>query len=146
VDGHLLARLNHDDSADAHLIWIHLLQPAVPLNVGIVGTNIHQIADITAAFANSIGLEPLAHLVEQHHGDSLQVVAVFIYSQGQSAKSGHGHKKVLVKHLPVANALEGFSQNVIANNQIVRQENHQTHPAAGSSQGCKRLCTKELQN
>ena len=119
VDGHLLARLHHDDGADGHLVRVHLYQLAVLLNVGIVRPDVHQRADVLPALAHRVALEQLADLIEQHHGDGLVIVAaLLIDGQRERAHRGHRHQEVLVEHPPVGDALPGLFQNVIADDQI----------------------------
>ena len=91
VNGNFLARLNHDDGADTHLVRVYLFELAIPFNVGVVWTDVHQFADVAARFANSIGLEPFAYLIEQHNCNGLQIITVFVDSQCQSANGGNRH-------------------------------------------------------
>ena len=129
VDGHLLARLHHDDGADGHLVRIHLHQLAVLLNVGIVRPDVHQRADVLPALAHGVALEQLADLIEQHHGDGLVVVAaLLIDGQRERAHRGHRHQEVLVEHPPVGDALPGLFQNVVADDQIRCQIQRQPQP------------------
>ena len=146
VNGHLLTGLDNDDAPHIHFIGIHLFQLAVPFHIGVIGTDVHQIADIAAASAHGIALEPLAHLIEQHDGDNLQVLAVFIDGQGQRAQSGHSHQKVFVKYLPVADPLERLFQNVVSDNQIVYQMDGQADPPASCSQLVECFGSQRLQS
>ena len=130
VKGDLLAGLHHDDRADGHLIRVHLHQLPVLLNVGVVGTDVHQGADVLAALAHGVALEQLADLVEQHDGDGLVVVAaLFIDGQREGADGGHGHQEILVEHLAVEDAAPRLPQNVIANDGVDRQVQRQPQPA-----------------
>ena len=94
--------------------------------------------------AHGVGLEPLPHLVEEHHGDGLQVVPVLIHRQRQSADGGHGHQEVLVEHLPVADAPERLFQDVMADDGVVRQIAGQPHPPPGGAQPAKGRRTQRL--
>ena len=145
VNGNFFARLDHDDGADPHLVWVYLFELAIPFNVGIVWTDVHEFADVTARFANRIGLEPFAHLIEQHNCNGLQIITVFVDSQSQSADSCHRHQEVLIKDLTVADTFECLFQNVIANNEIVYQIKRQSYPAPGSAQLVKNAGTQSLQ-
>ena len=91
IDRYFFARLDDDDRTDPHLVRVYLLQSAVPLHIGVVGADVHQVGDVPAAFAHGVRLEPLAHLVKQHHRDGFQVIAVFIDSQRQCAQGGYRH-------------------------------------------------------
>ena len=129
VDRRLLARLHHDHRADSHLVRIHLHQLAVLLDVGVVRTNVHQGADVLPALAHGVALEQLAHLIEQHHGDGLVVVAaLFIDGQRERAHRGHSHQEVFVEHPAVGNALPGLFQNVVSDDQIGDQIQPQPQP------------------
>ena len=64
VDGYLLARLHDDHRADIHLVGIDLHERTVLFDVGVVGADVHQGADVFAALAHRVALEQLAHLIE----------------------------------------------------------------------------------
>ncbi len=129
VDGHLLARLHHNDGADGHLVRVHLHQLTVLLDVGVVRTDVHQRADVLPALAHRVALEQLADLIEQHHGDGLVVVAAFLIDgQRERTHRGHRHQEVLVEHPPVGDALSGLLQNVVADDQIRCQIQRQPQP------------------
>ena len=130
IEGDLLAGLHHDDRADGHLIRVHLHQLSVLLDVGIVGTDVHQGADVLAALAHGVALEQLADLVKQHDGDGFVVVAAFfIDGQREGADGGHGHQEILVEHPAVEDAAPRLPQNVIANDGVDRQVQRQPQPA-----------------
>ena len=48
---------------------------------------------------------------------------------------GHGHEEILVKDLPVPDALPGLHQNVVADDQVGRQIQDQPEPARHRDQG-----------
>ena len=146
VNRNFFARLYHNNGADPHFVRVHLLQFSIPFDIGIIRTDVHQITDIPAALAHSIRLEPFTYLVEQHNRDGLQIVAVFIYGQGKRTQRSHRHQKVLIEHLTVADTFSGFSQNVVANDQIIHQEHSQTYPAACRAKHFKCACAQDLQN
>ena len=130
VKGDLLAGLHHDDRADGHLIRVHLHQLPVLLDVGVVGTDVHQGADVLAAPAHGVALEQLADLVEQHDGDGFVVVAAFfVDGQREGADSGHSHQEILVEHPAVKDAAPRLPQNVIADDGVDRQVQRQPQPA-----------------
>ena len=130
VDGNLLAGLHHDDGADGHLIGIYLHQLAVLLDIGVVGADVHQGADVLAALAHGVALEQFTDLVEQHDGDGLIVVAaLFIDGQSEGADGGHGHQKVLVEHAAVEDTLSGLLHNVAADDHVCHQIQRQPQPA-----------------
>ena len=79
VDGDLLPGLDHNDGTHGHLVRVHPLQVPVPLHVGVVGADVHELGDVPAALAHGVGLEPLADLVEQHDGHGLGVVPLPSY-------------------------------------------------------------------
>ena len=117
VNGDFFAGLHHDHSADLHFVRIYLFQLSVPLNIGVVRSNVHESGNVSTALSYGIALEQLTHLIEQHDGDGLVVVAaLFIDGQCDGADGGHRHQNVFVKHLAVQDALHGLPQNVIADN------------------------------
>ena len=69
--------------------------------------------------AHGVGLEPLAHLVEEHDGHRLGVVpAALVQGQGDGAHGGHRHEEVLVEHLAVPDAPGRLPQDVVADHQV----------------------------
>ena len=146
VNRNFLAGLYHNNGADTHFVRVYLFQFSILFDIGIIRTDVHQITDVPAALAHGVGLEPFAHLVEQHHRDGLQIVAVFIYGQCQSPQRSHRHQKVLIEYLTVADTFSGFFQNVVANDQIIHQEHSQTYPAACRAKHFKCACAQDLQN
>ena len=151
VDGHFFPGLYHNDCADLHFIRVHLLQLAVLFQVGGVRANVHQFADVPAAFAHSVALEPFSNLIEQHDCNGFRVVAaLFVESQNQGSYGGNSHEKTLVKDLAVPNAFHGLEQNVIADDPIIHQIGCQpdTIPQARQHlvQGGKRRASQQLQH
>ena len=144
VNGNFLARLYHDDGADTHLVWVYLFELAIPFNVSVVWTDVHEFAYVAARFANSIGLEPFAYLIEQHNCNAFQIITVFVDSQSQSTNGGNRHQEVLVKDLAIADTFIRFSQNIITNNEIVYQIQRQSYPAPGCPKLVKNGGTQSL--
>ena len=133
VDGDFLTGLYHYHTAHRHFIRIHLFQSAFPLYVGIVGPDIHKGTDVAAALSHGITLEKFPHLVEEHYGDGLVVVSAFgVDSQGNGPDGGHGHEEIFIAYPAVYNTFAGFSEDVIANQQVDPQI--QSHP----NQSCDR--------
>ena len=119
VDRHLFPRLDDNDAAGLDLVGVYLLELPVRLDVGVVGPDVHQLADVAAAFADGIGLEPLAHLVEEHDGDRLGIVpASLVDGQQDGAYRRHRHQEVLVEDLAVFNPLERLPEDVVADRQV----------------------------
>ena len=125
VDWNLFAGPHHDHRADRDLVGIDLADLAVLAEeIGAVGADVHQRADAAAAFADSIALEQLADLVEQHDGDALCILA-----KRDRADRGDSHQKVFVKGLRVPDPLDGLEQNVIADDQIRHHEQREAQPS-----------------
>ena len=119
VDGNFLTGLDDDDRADGHIVGVDLFELAVVLDVRVVGADVHQRRDVAAGLADRVALEQLADLVEQHNGHGLVIVAaLFVDRERDGADRGDRHQKVFIEHLMVADALEGFAQNVVADDDI----------------------------
>ena len=116
VDGNALAGLYHNDGADLDLVGVHLHKVAVALDVGVVGRDVHHGGDGLAALAHRVALEQLAYLVEQHDGRTLGHVGVGVGEEHhrKRAQGGHGHEEVLVKHLAMADVVEGLANDIVA--------------------------------
>ena len=103
---------------------VHLAELPVCFYIRIIRPDVHQVADIPAALPHSVALEPLAHLVEQHYGDGLHVIArlmlndLAVNGEDNGAKGGDGHQKALVKRLPVLDPLERLDQDVVTDHHI----------------------------
>ena len=66
VDGYLFAGLDDDDAADFHFVRIDLFQLAVSFYIGVIGADIHKLADVAAALADGVALEEFADLIKEH--------------------------------------------------------------------------------
>ena len=109
VQRNLFSRLYDDGAANFHLIRVDLFQLTVHLDVGIIGTNVHQLADIAAAFAHRIALEQLADLIKQHNCDCFGVIsALFIQSDTDGTEGCNCHQKVFIEHLAIFDTLCRF--------------------------------------
>ena len=128
VKGNLLPRLHQDLRSNLHLVRVYLDYSAVPLHVGVIRANVHQLADVPAALPHSIALEPLANLIEEHNRNGLGVVpALFIQGQGNGPYCGHRHEKALVKDLAVANPLPRLEEDIIPDHQVGHQIGQKAH-------------------
>ena len=121
VNGHLLAGAHHNDGTHRHLLRVHGGQAAVPaFQIGTVRPDVHQRGDAAAAFAHSVALEQLAHLIEQHDGHALTVFAA-----GHGAHGGNRHQEVFVKNFAVFDAQNRLFQHVMADDKIGHQPQRQ---------------------
>ena len=124
VQGDPLAGLDDDGVAHGHLLRVHLDQLPLPLHVGIVGADVHQVRDGLAAAGDGHALEQLPHLVKQHDGHGLGILPA-----AKSAHGGHRHEEILVKHLAVADVPHGPPQHIPADDGIGDEEQRQAQPA-----------------
>ena len=107
-----------------------MLQLAVRLYVGVVRADVHELGDIPARLADSVALEPLADLIEQHDGYGLGVVpAPLVKRQRDRAHGGHGHQEVFVRDLPARYALSGLYKYVIAYDKVWNHVANKARPA-----------------
>ena len=134
VNRHFFTGLHDDNRTDFDFVRVYLFQFAIGFDIGIIGPNIHQFADVAAAFADGIALEQFTNLVKEHNGNRFRIIAVFIDSQCQGPHRRHGHEKIFVKHLTVANPLHGFAQYIIADNAVGNDIGCQPFPAADRKQ------------
>ena len=127
VDGYFFPGLHQNHRAHLHIVRIHLLQVALLiLDVGIIGADVHQGADVLPAAPHGHGLEQLADLVEEHDRHAfgelaLQPPALIVDAQQHGPHRGHGHQEVLVEDLPVADAQHRLAQDVIAYDEVGHQ-------------------------
>ena len=84
----------------------------------MIRADVHQLADVAAALADRIALEPFADLIKQHDGDGLRIIPVVRDGQGDGTDGRDRHQKALIEHLPVAYALERLDQDIITDHQI----------------------------
>ena len=126
VQGHPLPRLDDDHVPHRYLLRVHLDQLALPLYVGVVGADVHQVGDGLPGPGDGHVLEQLSHLVEEHHRHCLGVLA-----NQQRPDGGHRHEKVFVEDLAVEDVADGFPEHVPADHQIRNQK--QRPPGQGVS-------------
>ena len=120
VDGHALARLDHDGAADADVVRKDLLELAVcAFDVGVIGSDIHHGADGFAAFAYSVGLEELADLVKQHDCGALGRAGLGVGEEdGRKGADGRdGHKEVLIEDLTALDVVECLVEDIVTGDQ-----------------------------
>ena len=138
VQRDLFAGLHDDDAADGDLIRVDLLELAVLFDVGVIGTDVHQRTDVAAALADGVALEQLADLVEQHNGDTLDVVAALRPNgEEERAERGDSHQEALVKCAAVDDADACLAEDIVADDEVgghIGQE----PPDAGQGEECKR--------
>ena len=118
-----LTGLYNDGVTNLHVLRVYLDQLAVLLNVGVVRANVHQAGNGAAGLGHRIGLEPLAHLIEQHNGYALGV-----FAQDQRTDCCDGHKEILVKHLTMQDVGDGFPDNIPANHRIADEVDAHLRP------------------
>ena len=121
VDRDLFPGVDDDDAADLHFIRIHADQLSVLLNVGVIRADIHQFADVPAAFTDGVALEQFADLVEQHDRNGLIIIPGLQQADGQRTQRRYGHEEVFVEHLAIQDALPGFLQDVISDDPVGNQ-------------------------
>ena len=119
VDRYTLARLDQDNTADFDVIGIHLFDTVLCLQICIIRTDIHQLADIASALSDRIALEELADLIKQHDRNTL-----CIFAKHHGADCCDSHQKIFVKYLPVFDSLQSFAQDIIAYHKIGYQKEH----------------------
>ena len=120
VQRDLLARLHEDCLANRHLFRVDPQGLPISLHVGIIRTDIHQLGNRTAGTMDGISLEPLAHLVEQHHRHAFGIL-----SQNKRPHGGNAHEKVFIKDFPPGNVADSPPENVPARHTIGRKEDAQ---------------------
>ena len=120
VDGHALAGLDHDLVAHGDLVWAHLHEFAVPLDVGVIGRDVHHRGDGFAALAHGVTLEQLAHLVKEHNGGALRHMGLGPGERdhGERADGRDRHEEALIKRLAAADVAPGFEQDVVAGDEV----------------------------
>ncbi|CUP90574.1 Uncharacterised protein [Flavonifractor plautii] len=120
VQGDALPGLDDDGVPHRHGLRVHLLQSPAPLQIGIVGPNVHQRSDGLAGAVHGVALEELAHLIEQHDKDRLGVLP-----GEESADGGQRHQKILVKDLAVGDVARRPPQHVVADDGVREKEGAQ---------------------
>ena len=93
------------------------------ISVFILQDSVEAINDVKmaidgfAGFTYSVGLEQFTDLEKYHYHNAFR-----IFSYKKSAYGGEGHKEVLIKHLAVFDAEQGFPDNVPAGNIVSGKE------------------------
>ena len=142
VHGHLFTGCNYDDTADFNLVRVNTGCLAVfGFQIGVVRTNIHKVRDTPAAFPDGITLKQFSDLIKEHDCDALGIITGTQAAEQDGAKAGYSHEEVFIKGLTVYNAFPCLSQDIIPDNEIGYEIQHEFHPAI---QQCVRL--QEVQN
>ena len=116
VQRHPLAGAHQNPVAGVHLKGVHR-DRFVPLKPGGgIRADIHQLADGAAGFLHGVVLEQLAHLIEQHDGDGLAVLA-----HEKGADRGKGHQEIFVKYLAADDVPQGLPHDVPADDRVGSQ-------------------------
>ena len=113
VQRNLFAGTDDNGFAYLHLLGVYLFLDALPQDIGIVGTKIHELGDIAAGLADRNTLKPLADLVEQHNGNRFPVIA-----QYKGADGSNGHEEFLIEQIAVQNLAKSAPQNVPADDEV----------------------------
>ena len=129
VQGHPLSGTDDDDLVHRHLLRVHGDHLAIPLHVGAVGADVHELGDGGAAAADGHTLEQLAHLVEEHDGHAFPV-----FSTAEGADGGQSHEKVFVKYLAVFDVPDCLPQDVPADEGVGQQIEKKFPPGRQGSQ------------
>ena len=112
-----LSRFHNNGFSDLNLVRVNLNQFSVPFDVSIVRANVHQACDRFSGLGHRIGLEPFAHLVKQHNGDTLGM-----FAQNECADGGNRHQKIFVKHLSMQDVRDCLPDNIPADNHIADEK------------------------
>ena len=123
VQRNLLAGLDEDDVAHAHLFGADAAAAIAFHQIRIVRANVHQLRDGFAALVNRLILEVFADLVQYHDRDAFR-----IFRDAHCADGRNRHQEVLVEHLAAADVADGAPQHVVARDQIRRDEHDNRRP------------------
>ena len=110
----------HDNNgSDLNRFGSDLFNFSASFNVGVIGANVHQIADVFAAFAHGISLKPFTDLIKEHHGNGFRVLAgIVVKCYGNGAQGSNGHQKIFIENTAVSYAFCCLEQDVIADKKI----------------------------
>ena len=102
----------------------------VPLQIGSVRADVHQVGNALAAAAFSYAFKQLTDLKEQHYEDCFRELGGGLRQEpyAQRAEGRNAHQKVLVEGLAVSDALSRLLQSVESRNQIRNQINQKQLP------------------
>ena len=123
VQRNLLAGLDEDDVAHAHLFGADTAAVVAVHQIRIVRANVHQLRDGFAALVNRLILEVFADLVQYHDRDAFR-----IFRDAHCADGRNRHQEVLVEHFAMADVADGAPQHVVARDQIRRDEHDNRRP------------------
>ena len=120
VQRNALSGLDGDDLPHLHLFRADLHQLSLPLDIGPVGTDIHQRRDGTAGTIHGEVLKQLSYLIQQHDQHALRV-----FPDTESTHCGQPHQEVFIEHLSPQNIPDSAPENIPAHYRIGNQERHQ---------------------
>jgi len=115
------------------LLRAHLPNLSVPLEIGAVRADVHELLDGPAALVDRHVLEQLAHLEEDHDEHGLGVLP-----DRERADGGKRHEEILLEQLAVKNLFDGLPHDIVTRDGIRDEEAHEPHPARRRPQpGCQ---------
>ena len=125
-----LAGADQNGLADGDALGRDRQYGAVPLDLGRIGANVHQMAHGAARAALCDALEELADLEEKHDEDRFGELGLSPREEtdGERAQRGDAHQEILVQCLAVCKGLGGFLQGVPADEEVGDQKEQQVLP------------------
>ena len=125
IHGHSLTRAHLYDFPHANGCRLNGLHFSLALHMSHIGTNIHQFCNRLTTPILSIMFEEFTYLKEKHHKDRFGKLCG---SSGQETnekrtKSSDAHEQVLIERFALHDALNRFSQHIVACNEVRHEKN-----------------------
>ena len=130
VHRHFLTGLDDNDFALLDGFGGHGFEVAVPLHMGRIRTDVHEVGDRLPAPAFRNPFEQFTHLEEQHHEHRLRELRLRPRQEADDERPqrGDGHEEVLVQRLPMGQCLDRLLDGLPSHDEVRNEVNEQVSP------------------
>ena len=121
---HALAGLDHDRLSHGNLGRVGLHEPAVLLDVGVLGGDVHHGCDRLAALAHGVALEELSHLIEKHDRGALRHMGLRLGEEDhrKGAEGRDRHEERLVEGVAATDVARRLEERLVAGDEVGDEE------------------------
>ena len=130
VHGHFLTGLDDNDFALIDGLGGHGFEVAVPLHMGRIRADVHEVGNRLPAPAFRDPFEQFTHLEEQHHEHRLRELRLRPRQEADDERPqrGDGHEEVLVQRLPMGQCLDRLLDGLPSHDEVRNEVNEQVSP------------------
>ncbi len=121
VKRNFFAGTDNDNFSRLYILRCNRFFLSISQNTRLIGTDIHDCGNRTAAFSNGNAFKQLSDLIKQHDKHRLR-----IFGKYQCANRSNAHQKIFVQKLTACKVLHRLTPNIPTDNGIRNQKECQT--------------------